>query len=173
VTFNIDSDGILHVTAKDKATSKSASITIQDSSRLDDSEIEKMRKDAEEHAEEDKQKFEQTEVRNQADQLIYAAEKAMADLGEKVDPAKRSEVEDHIRRLKEKLEQDASLEELRQGVEELSKASQEIASEAYKQAQAEEGGDASTSTGEAAGAETEDDDAGGEYIDAEYEESQD
>ena len=166
VTFNIDADGILHVTAKDKATSKSASITIQDSSRLDDSEIEQMRKNAEEHAEEDKQKAEQAEVRNQADQLIYAVEKAMSDLGEKVDPAKRSEVEDQIRHLKEKLEQDAGIDELRQGIDELSKTSQEIASEAYKQAQAEAGGEATTDSSGASGSSNEDD--GGEYIDAEY-----
>ncbi|MCK5247103.1 Hsp70 family protein, partial [Candidatus Bipolaricaulota bacterium] len=81
VIFNIDADGILHVTAKDKATSKSASITIQDSSRLDDSDIERMRKEAEEHADEDKKTAELIEARNQADQLIYAAEKAMSDLG--------------------------------------------------------------------------------------------
>jgi molecular chaperone DnaK len=167
VTFNIDADGILHVTAKDKATSKSASITIQDSSRLDDAEIEKMRKDAEEHAEEDKQKSEQAEVRNQADQLIYSVEKAMSDLGEKVDAGVRSDIEDQIRRLKEKLEQGASVNELKQGVEALSKASQEIAQQAYQQAQGEAGG-ATTSSDEAAG--TEDDDTGGEYIDAEYDE---
>ncbi|MFC2081966.1 molecular chaperone DnaK, partial [Candidatus Bipolaricaulota bacterium] len=166
VTFNIDADGILHVTAKDKATSKSASITIQDSSRLDDSEIEQMRKNAEEHAEEDKQKAEQAELRNQADQLIYAVEKAMSDLGEKVDPAKRSEVEDQIRHLKEKLEQDAGIDELRQGIDELSKTSQEIASEAYKQAQAEAGDEATTDGSGASGSSNEDD--GGEYIDAEY-----
>jgi len=170
VTFNIDSDGILHVAAKDKATSKSASITIQDSSRLDDSEIEQMRKDAEEHAEEDKQKSEQAEVRNQADQLIYSVEKAMSDLGEKVDPTKRSDIEDQVRRLKEKLEQDAGVEELRQGVDELSKASQEIASEAYKQAQAEAGTDTTAGSSEATPGDSEDD--GGEYIDAEYDEAQ-
>jgi len=173
VTFNIDADGILHVTAQDKATSKSASITITESSRLDDDEIEKMRKDAEEHAEEDKQKYEQTEVRNQADQLIYAVEKAMSDLGEKVDAAKRSEVEDQIRRLKEKLEQGAGLEDLRQAVEELTKASQEIAQQAYQQTQADAGA-ATSSTGASTEAEpgTQDDD-GGEYIDAEYDEPQD
>jgi len=164
VTFNIDADGILHVTAKDKATSKSASITIQDSSRLDDAEIERMRGEAEEHAEEDKKRSELAEVRNQADQLVYSAEKALSDLGEKVDGAKRSEIEDQIRRLREKLDGEADIAELRQGIEELSKASQEVAQQAYQQTQ--ETGDASTS-GEGEATSDEDD---GDYIDAEYDE---
>jgi molecular chaperone DnaK len=167
VTFNIDADGILHVTAKDKATSKSASITITDSSRLDEAEIEQMRKDAEAHAEEDKKKSELADVRNQADQIIYSVEKALSDLGEKVDGAKRSEIEDQIRRLREKLDANADVAELRQAVEELSKASQEVAQEAYQQAQAAgagpEGADQTTTT-------TEEDADEGDYIDAEYDE---
>jgi molecular chaperone DnaK len=166
VTFNIDADGILHVTAKDKATSKSASITIQDSSHLDDAEIERMRKEAEEHAEEDKKKSELAEVRNQADQLIYPAEKALSDLGEKVDGAKRSEIEDQIRRLHEKLDANADAAELRLGVEELSKSSQEVAQQAYQQTQGAEGGP-TPETDDASSDEDEDD---GEYIDAEYDE---
>jgi len=166
VTFNIDADGILHVTAKDKATSKSASITIQDSSRLDDAEIERMRQEAEEHAEDDKKRSELAEVRNQADQLAYSAEKALSDLGEKVDGAKRSEIEDQIRRLREKLDGDADVAELRQGIEELSKASQEVAQQAYQQTQ--EASDASSS-GEGEAPSDEEDD--GDYIDAEYDET--
>jgi len=166
VTFNIDADGILHVTAKDKATSKSASITIQDSSRLDDSEIERMRKEAEEHADEDKKQAELIEVRNQADQLIYAAEKAMSDLGEKVDSVKRSEIEDQIRQLRDKLSQDAGLEDLKQAVESLSKASQEIAQQAYQETQ--QAGGASDETTSSPDSEPDD----GEYIDAEYDEQE-
>ena len=167
VIFNIDADGILHVTAKDKATSKSASITIQDSSRLDDSDIERMRKEAEEHADEDKKTVELIEVRNQADQLIYATEKAMSDLGEKVDSAKRSEIEDQIRQLRDKLSQGAGLEDLKQAIEALSKASQEIAQQAYQETQqASDSGDATTSSDDS---EPEDD---GEYIDAEYDEQE-
>lgn len=159
VTFNIDADGILHVTAKDKATGKSSSITIQDSSHLDDGEIDRMRREADEHAEEDKLKAELAEVRNQADQLVYASEKALADLGDKVDGAKRSEIEDQIRRLREKLDQNADAAALRRGIEELSKTSQEIAAEAYKQSQGSSG------ASEEAG-----DKVDGEYIDAEYDE---
>lgn len=167
VIFNIDADGILHVTAKDKVTSKSASITIQDSSRLDDSDIERMRKEAEEHADEDKKTAELIEARNQADQLIYATEKAMSDLGEKVDSAKRSEIEDQIRQLRDKLSQDAGLEDLKQAIEALSKASHEIAQQAYQEVQ--QAGGASDATTPSADSEPEDD---GEYIDAEYDEKE-
>ena len=166
VTFNIDADGILHVTAKDKATSKSSSITIQDSSRLDETEIERMRKEAEQHAEEDKQKSELVDARNQADQLIYSVEKALSDLGEKVEAAKRSDIEDRIRRLREKLDGDADIAEIRRETEELAKASQEIAAEAYKEAQETAGGTTSDSS-EPNAAEDADE---GEYIDAEYDE---
>ncbi len=167
VVFNIDADGILHVTAKDKATSKSASITIQDSSRLDDSDIKRMRKEAEEHADEDKKTVELIEARNQADQLMHATEKAMSDLGEKVDSAKRSEIEDQIRQLRDKLSQGAGLEDLKQVIEALSKASQEIAQQAYQETQqASDSGDATTSSDDS---EPEDD---GEYIDAEYDEQE-
>jgi len=167
VTFNIDADGILHVTAKDKATSKSASITITDSSRLDESEIERMTKEAEVHAEEDKKKSELAEVRNQADQLVYSVEKAMSDLGEKVDAAKRSEVEDSVRRLRERLNQNADATELRRGIEELSKASQEIVTKAYEQAQASSG----AGGGAESGSPPDDNEDDGEYIDAEYDQT--
>ena len=168
VIFNIDADGILHVTAKDKATNKSASITIQDSSRLDESEIERMRKEAEEHADEDKQKATLIDMRNQGDQMIYAVEKAMSDLGEKVDSSKRSEIEDLIRQLRDKLSQDAKLEDLKTAIEALSKASQEVAQHAYQEAHQQTGpqGDAATSSADSESA-SEDD---GEYIDAEYDE---
>ena len=165
VTFNIDADGILHVTAKDKATSKSSSITIQDSSRLDDTEIDRMRREAEEHAEEDRAKSELIEVRNQADQLLYSVEKALSDLGEKVDAAKRSDIEDRIRRLREKLDQNADIAEIKRETEELAKASQDVAAEAYKQAEGVSGD--APPDGEAGSDEDADE---GEYIDAEYDE---
>ena len=167
VIFNIDADGILHVTAKDKATGKSASITIQDSSRLDESEIERMRKEAEEHADEDKTKAELIETRNQADQMIYSVEKAMSDLGEQVDSAKRSEIEDQIRQLRDKLSQDATAEELKSAIETLSKASQEIAQQAYQNTQ-QETGEATTASADSEPASDDD----GEYIDAEYDEKE-
>ncbi len=168
VSFEIDENGLLHVTAKDKATSKSASITIQDSSRLDEAEIERMRAEAEQHAEEDRKKTELVEARNQADQLIYSVEKALSDLGEKVDTDKRSEVEDRIRRLREKLDGDADVADIRRETEELGKASQEIAQQAYQQGQ-EAGGAASSEAGPNAEEPSTDEDDG-DYIDAEYDE---
>ncbi len=165
VTFNIDADGILHVTAKDKATEKTASIAITDSSRLDSTEIERMRKAASEHAEEDRRKSEHAEIRNRADQLTYSVEKAMADLGAKVDGKKRSEIEDRVRALRAKLEENASTDELKHAMDELSKSAQDVVSKAYGEAQgaAQPGGPAGER--EAGGGDEPDD---GGYIDAEY-----
>lgn len=163
VTFNIDANGILNVTAKDKATEKSASITITESSRLDDSEIEKMRREAEEHAEEDKKKAEEVEIRNQADQLVFSVEKTLSDLGEKVSQENRGEIEDHLRRLKEKISQSANTDEIKKAMEDLGKSSQKLAEEAYKQASAE------TPPSKEEDSSTDDGDDSG-YIDAEYEE---
>jgi len=175
VAFSIDANGILNVTAKDKATEKTASITITESSRLDDAEIEKMRREAEEHTEDDKKRAEEVEVRNQADQLAYAVEKSLSDLGEKVPQEKRGQIEDQIRRLREKLSQNASTDEIKTALDELSKASQELAEQAYKQASASgdtttppPGTDGASSTEEPSSDAPEKDDDGG-YVDAEYE----
>jgi len=167
VTFNIDADGILHVTAKDKATEKTASITITESSRLSDAEIEQMKKEADEHAEEDKKRAEEIDVRNQADQMVYQVEKTLSDLGDKITQERRGEIEDHLRRLKEKLSSEASLDDLRQAMQQLSASSQQLAKEAYQEMSGAEGGDTTSSTSEAE-ADGEADD--GDYIDAEYEE---
>jgi len=162
VTFNIDANGILHVTAKDKATEKSASISITDSSRLSDEEIEQMKQAAEEHAEEDKARAEEVEVHNQADQLVYSVEKSLSDLGEKVPQEKRGEIENLVRQLKEKLSGDAPTAEIRQAMQELGAVSQQLAQEAYQATTAQ----ASDSSSAPEDEQTDD----GEYIDAEYEE---
>jgi len=175
VTFNIDADGILHVTAKDKATSKTASITITESSRLQDDEIQKMQQEAEAHAEEDRKRAEEIETRNQADQLVYGVEKTLSDLGAKVPQEKRSEIEDHLRTLREKIASDASLDELKKAMEQLSQSAQQLAQQAYEQAQAQGGTAEGSSTQEgeqtgSSGDEADEDD--GEYIDAEYDDSE-
>src|SRR5207245_789620 len=87
VTFKIDANGIVNVSAKDKATGKSQAITIQSSSGLSDEEIERMVKEAEMYADEDRKRKEKVELRNKADQLIFTAEKTIKDLGDKVDSA--------------------------------------------------------------------------------------
>lgn len=165
VTFNIDTDGILHVTAKDKATGKSSSITIKESSHLDDSEIDRMRHEAETHAEEDDKKAKDVEARNQADQLVYSVEKSLSELGEKVSPEERGKIEDQLRSVRDKLSQDASADELRQAMEELSKEAQQLAEQAYKQTAAE-----SPETPSDQEQETDKEENDGDYVDAEYEE---
>jgi molecular chaperone DnaK len=171
VSFSIDANGILNVTAKDKATEKSASLQILDSSRLSDQEIERMKTEAEAHAEEDRKKAEEVDVRNQADQLAFTAEKTLSDLGDKVPQETRAQIEDQVRRLREKLSQNASADALRRATDELSKTLQAVAQEAYKSSSQSEGGP-SAGSGDAAGeAESEGKDAGADdgYIDAEYE----
>ncbi|HEX2995260.1 MAG TPA: Hsp70 family protein, partial [Anaerolineales bacterium] len=93
VTFDIDANGILKVTAQDKATGRSQHITITASSGLSESEVEKMRKDAEAHAEDDRKRKELIEVRNHADNTVYAAEKAVRDFGDKIPAEVKSEIE--------------------------------------------------------------------------------
>src|SRR5689334_23628544 len=100
VTFDIDANGILHVTAKDKTSGKEQKITIQKSTNLSDQEVEKMRAEAEKHAEEDRKRRELIEVRNNADNTVYAAEKALREFGEKVPAEIRSEVESKVTEVK-------------------------------------------------------------------------
>lgn len=106
VTFELDANGILNVTAKDKATGKEQKITIKGSTELTDEEIEKMRKEAEIHAEEDKLKKERIEIRNQSENLIFTAEKTLKDAGDKVDEKLKKEVEEEAKELKKMIEKD-------------------------------------------------------------------
>ena len=104
VAFDIDANGIVNVSAQDKATGKAHNITIQASGGLDDNEIERMVKEAEDNAEADKEKKEAVDVRNQAESMIHGAEKSLTDLGDKADPSAKSEVEDAISEVKTSLE---------------------------------------------------------------------
>ena len=104
VTFDIDANGIVNVSAQDKATGKAHNITIQASGGLDDNEIERMVKEAEDNAEADKEKREAIDVRNQAESMIHGAEKSLTDLGDKADPSAKSEVENAIDEVKTSLE---------------------------------------------------------------------
>jgi len=134
VGFDIDANGILNVSAKDKATGKEQKITITSSSGLSEEEIEKMRKDAEAHAEDDKKKKEEIETKNVAENTIYLAEKTMKDAGDKVKPEDKREVEDKILKLKNDLEKnDASV--IKKTTEELSTALQKLSTDLYKDAQ--------------------------------------
>ena len=135
VTFDIDANGIVHVSAKDLGTGKEQSIQIQSSSGLDDSEIDRMVKDAEAHAEEDKKERERIDTRNNADSLVYQTEKAMKDYGDKVDAASKASIESAMADLKAVLaNQSASVEEIKAKTEALQTASYKLAEEMYKNA---------------------------------------
>ncbi len=131
VTFDIDANGILKVTAQDKATGRSQHITITASSGLSESEVEKMRKDAEAHAEEDRNRKELIEARNNADNTAYAAEKALRDLGEKVPAEIKSEVEAKVAEVKKVAEGD-DVAAIKSATESLGQTIQKIGAAAYQ-----------------------------------------
>lgn len=134
VKFDIDANGILNVTAKDKATGKEQSIRIEASSGISDEEIEKMRKDAEAHAAEDKAKKEMVETRNLADTMIFTTEKAMRDAGDKLGEEDKKNIEEKIKALKEVKDKDDK-EAIKKATEELGVAAQKIGEILYKQEQ--------------------------------------
>lgn len=167
VTFDIDANGIVNVSAKDQATGKEQSIRIEASSGLSEQEIDNLVKDAELHVEEDKKKKELVEARNMADSLIYSTEKSMKDLGDKIDAGTKSNVESAIESLKKAMEgTDAA--EIKRLSEELTQASHKLAEAMYQQASQEGGGPEAAG----AGAEGAQQQASGEedVVDADYEE---
>ncbi len=165
VTFDLDANGILHVSAKDLGTGKEQSIRITASSGLSEEEIEKMKKDAELHAEEDKKRKELVEARNQADNLIYATEKSLKDLGDKVDSETKSNVEKEVENLKKALEGD-DFDTIKKGTEALTEASHKLAEIMYSQATKEQAGAAGGPEAEAQEEPKKDDDV----VDADFEE---
>jgi molecular chaperone DnaK len=164
VTFDIDANGIVHVSAKDLGTGKEQSIRLTASSGLAKEEIERMVKDAESHAAEDKKKREVIEARNQADGLVYTTEKAVKEHGDKVDEATRKAIENALDDLKKAMEGDDA-EAIRRKTEALATASHKLAEVMYQQAEA---GAAEGSGGEAAAGGKKDD-----VVDAEFEEVDD
>ncbi len=171
VTFDIDANGIVNVSAKDMATSKEQSIQITASSGLSKEEIDKLIKDAELHAEEDKKKRELVEARNQADALIYSTEKSIKDLGDKVDEATKIKVEAAIEPLKKAMEGDDP-EEIKRSSEELTQASHKLAEAMYQQASqkdAQQQAGAGAAGPEQPGPSTQDEDV----VDADFEEVKD
>ena len=154
VTFDIDANGIVHVSAKDLGTGKEQHIQITSSSGLSDEEIEKMVKDAEANAAADKAKREGVDARNEADSLIYATEKSIKDLGDKINGAEKEKVEGAIAALKQALQGD-NTEEIKAKTEELKQSSYKIAEELYKQqgaAGAQPGADGGATGGDAGAA---------------------
>ena len=134
VTFDIDANGILNVRAKDLGTGKEQKVTITASTTLNKDEVSKMVRDAEAHAEEDRKHREEVEARNQADSLVYQAEKQLQENGDKLDPAVRSEVESKIEPVKQAIK-DNDVERMRSTSQELATAMQKIGEAVYRQAQ--------------------------------------
>ena len=163
VTFDIDANGILHVSAKDLGTGKEQSIRITASSGLSDDEIQKMVKDAEAHADEDRQKREIIEVRNQADGLVYTTEKTLKEHGDKVDADTKQKIEEALAALKTAMEGDDS-EEIKKKTEELAQASHKLAEAMYAETQAA-GGEEGAAENQGGSDE--------EVVDAEFEEVDD
>ncbi len=139
VTFDIDADGILHVTAKDLGTGKEQSIVVRPSSGLSEEEIQRIIKEAEQYAEEDRKKKELAEARNQADSLIYSVEKSLRELGDKVSPELKKEVEDKIAALRKAMEGE-DIEAIRRASDELTQASYKLAEMLYKEKAQASGG---------------------------------
>jgi molecular chaperone DnaK len=145
VTFDIDADGILHVTAKDLGTGKEQSIVVRPTSGLTEEEIKRIIEEAEKYAEEDRRKRELAEARNQADSLIYSVEKTLRELGDKAPADLRKEVEEKIAKLREKMEGD-DIEAIRRVSDELTQASYRLAEMLYRtKAGARDAGTASQS----------------------------
>ncbi len=143
VTFDIDANGILHVSAKDLATGKEQSIRITASSGLTEEEIKKMIREAEAHAEEDRRKKQLAEARNDADNMIYTVEKTLRDMGDRVPEDDKKRIEEAIEKCRRIKETSNDINEIKSAVEELAKASHRIAEELYKKA----GGSAGSQAG--------------------------
>ena len=139
VTFDIDANGILKVTAKDKATDKSQEITISGSTALSDDEVDRMVKDAESHAEEDKKRKDEIEVRNQVDSLAYSTEQTVKDLGEKVPEDQKKAVEEAVAEAKTALD-GSDIEAIKKAGEKLTEVGQKLAEIVYADAQAQTAG---------------------------------
>ncbi|MFP4080680.1 MAG: Hsp70 family protein, partial [Ectothiorhodospira sp.] len=167
VTFDIDANGILNVSAKDKATGKENKIVIKASSGLNEEEIEKMVKDAEAHAEEDKRFQELVGVRNQADNLIHSVEKSLGEMGDQVDASEKSAIESAISELRETMKGDDK-DAMEAGIQKLTEASGKLAERMYAQ-QGGEGATADTGAQQTGGQQAGQDDV----VDAEFEEVDD
>ena len=161
VTFDIDANGIVNVSAKDLGTGKSQSVTIQNGSGLSEEEIKRMVRDAEENAESDKTRKEEADLKNECEQIIFTAKKSITDLGEEVTETEKKDIEEKSRALEEALKGN-DIEDIKKKKEELLKISQNVAMRAYQKTQKE-----SQEAGSANGQSASSDDA----VDAEYEDT--
>ncbi len=164
VSFDIDANGIVNVSAKDLGTGKEQTIRITASSGLSESEIQRLIKEAEAHADDDKKKLELIEVRNHADSLIYATEKSLSDLGDKVEAGLKADIENKKAELKTAMGGD-NVESIKAAMEVLSKASHKLAEQLYAQKSQQDGPGAAGAAGNDAGAKKKDDD---DVVDADF-----
>jgi molecular chaperone DnaK len=146
VTFDIDANGIVHVSAKDLGTGKEQKIRIESSSGLNESDIDRMVKEAEAHAEEDRREREKAEAKNEADSLIYTTEKTLKDMGDKIGSADKSKIQEAIADLKRALE-GSDVQAIKDKTETLKQASYKIAEEMYKNAGPQGGAGTAGATG--------------------------
>jgi molecular chaperone DnaK len=165
VTFDIDANGIVNVSAKDMGTGKEQSIKITASSGLSEEEIEKLVKDADLHAEEDKKKKELVDARNMADSLIYSTEKSIKETGEDLDDATKGEINKAIENLKKAMEGE-NADEIKRLTEELTQASHKLAEAMYAKASAKQEAEAGEAGSGSASQAPKDDDV----VDADFEE---
>jgi len=167
VTFDIDANGIVHVSAKDKATGKEQSIEIKASSGLTEEEVEKMIKEAEAHAEEDRKKRELIDLRNQADTLVYSTEKSLKEMGDSISPADRGNIESALNQLKS-VKDGNDAQAIQAAMDSLTQASHKLAEAMYAKSAGGGEGQQQAAGGGAA-------DAGGdeEVVDADFEEVDD
>ncbi|MDQ7052886.1 MAG: Hsp70 family protein [candidate division KSB1 bacterium] len=152
VTFDIDANGILHVSAKDKATGKEQSIRIEATTGLTKEEIERMQEEAKKFAAEDKKKRERAEALNRADQLAYQTEKNIKELGDKLDADSKSKLESAVSRLREAMKSE-NVDQINSASEELSRIWNEVSSKIYQQAQPGEQAGTTADAGQQAGGE--------------------
>ena len=145
VKFDIDANGIVNVSAKDLGTNKSQSITITSNTNLTDDEIERMRKEAEEHAEEDKKRREEADLVNDAEQLVFQTEKSIKDLGDKITDAEKEETEKMIKELREALEK-KDIEDIKSKKDKLQEKAMALATKVYENIQKEQAAQNNTTT---------------------------
>jgi molecular chaperone DnaK len=168
VTFDIDANGIVQVSAKDKATGKEQQIRIQASGGLSDADIKQMVKDAEEHASEDKKKREEVETKNRAEALVHTAEKTLKDAGDKIPPADKKSVEEAIESLKSALSSN-DIGDIKKKTEALTEASMKLGEHLYRAEQEAAAGAASAGAGPSDGGSAEQPKADEpEVVDAEF-----
>ena len=167
VTFDIDANGIVHVSAKDMATGNSQDVAITASTNLTDEDIDKAVKDAEAHAEEDKKKKEEIEVKNNAESLLYNSEKTLNDLGDKISGEEKAKVETEIENTKKALETNDT-EKIKEATEKLTKVFYEMSEKLYKTANPNGGTGAEGTTDANQGAGEEQNANDGKVYDADY-----